>query len=419
MKRLAVLMMILVLILMFSCPVFAINDQPKFNRENNLYASAEWISGEPYGEEPYSTLELEIGRNTREENQFILQLQTTIFDGTVYTLLFYNVLISESDFTIPQKLDDGLSMRLQTSGTQYGYSYEIDDEYNPFNESQWEEQTSYNLDLVWTRDNLTHEFINNHFALNWSENQGDLINLVFKEKSEYVTGSVSGTINQQETSPGSGVYGYVDRKIPVYYGSSKMSTAAENLISAKREHDSHYNDINDFSNLSGRFFIQDEADPDFGKSIYLSIGMHDKHMKTWALNISEDIFNDDNEVIGSWLFIANISDSAFAFPNNSSGEIVLDANVCGTVYDYIYGEDEPVITEFVEHDIFTAWSLMITQTSKAISKRSDDYSKSIDIQKIAYYEGLVNLELDGAEIGEGEASGNFWLNHSISKFEMP
>ena len=62
MKRFAVITLIAVLILTLASPVFALNDQPKFDRESYFYAKAEWTTGDPYGEEPYEVIEFEIGR---------------------------------------------------------------------------------------------------------------------------------------------------------------------------------------------------------------------------------------------------------------------------------------------------------------------------------------------------------------------
>lgn len=423
MKRFTVIALIFILILTFATPVCALNDQPKFDREINYYAEAEWTIGEPYGTEPYETIELQLYRYKGGGDEFALQLIDTDFDGSVYTILSYYVNIPENEFTFPRDLDSGIALDVQTQGTQYGYSYEIDENYMQINEQWWDEPAAYDFNLVWTRDNHVRESVNNHFALNFTDDPAELTDLVYKSKDERITGLVSGTINQRELSDGAGSYGISTEKIPYVYFKESLSDIAAAQITAKREQSYRYNEFIDFSDLGGYWLMPIGDDPEVCKSIYLSIGMYDKRSKTWSLNISEDILNDSNEVVGWSLFIAEIPDSAFAFPKDSPGTVALDIHVTGTRYDYYKGEDEgsepePIITESVEHDILAIWDLATTQTGKGIVKYSDDYSKSIEKQIIAYYNGTAILTLDGESWGEGSGWGTLWLDHMIGKQEL-
>lgn len=419
MKRFLYIVLAVVMIMAMSAPVCALNDQPKFDREYYLYARAEWVYGEPYGEEPYSTIELEIGRDKRYQDDFVLYLQMTKFDGSIYMIQSYFDIIPSADFTFPQKLDSGIALNLQTQGTQHWYSYELDADYNPFNEQSWEEPASYDLDLVWTRDNHVRQFVNNHFALNWGTDQTDLIDLVYKSKREHVTGSVNGTINLSELSGGTGTYGIEIEKIPVVYVDSSSSAGALPRILAMKDEMLKFNDVTDFSDISARWAVPFENDPDNGTSVSLSIGMHNKRTRTWTLNFSEDILNEDNEAVGWRTFVAEIPDAAFAFPKNSPATVMMDAHVCGTVYEYYNDVMDPTVTENVRHEIKVVWLLMTTQTSKAIFKNSDDFIKSMDIQRMAYYDGTASLEMDDEVYGSGMAWGMLWLNHSIGWYEMP
>lgn len=419
MKRTAFLILVVVLILALVSPVLAINEQPKFSREDYLYAKAEWTYGDPHYDEPFQTIELEIGRNKVYQEQFQLYLQTWTFDGQVYLGQSFSAMIPESDFIFPKKLESGMDLTLLVQGTQYWHSYEMDEYGEQINFQSGEEPIEYAFDLTWTQDNHADVFVNNHFAVNWGEPSADLIDLVYKSKEEHVIGLVSGTINDLELTDGQGEYGIKIEKTPVLYSESGAASTAEAMATTKQEEVVRYNEIMDFSVIMGNWYVPFEDDPENGSGLTLSIGMYDKKTKSYTLNLYEDILNEDREVIGNRIFVAVIPGDAFAFPKQSPATIDLEVHVCGSQYDYLFDEMEPVITENIEHDIKATWQLTATYTSRAISKYADEFSKSMDIQRTADYEGTVSMILDGKTFDEGGAWGGLWTVHAINRSENP
>jgi len=419
MKRIASLILVAVLMLALVSPVLAINEQPKFSRENYIYAKAAWTYGDPHEEEPFQTIDFEIGRNKVYQEQFQLYLEIWTSDGETYLRQSFWAMIPESEFVFPKKLDSGMDLTLQVQGTQYWHSFKMDENGEQTDSLSGEEPADYAFDLTWTQDNHAYAFVNNHFALNWGESSADLIDLVYKSKEEHVSGLVSGTINDLELAEGQGEYGIKIDKTPFLYSESEAAAMAEASGSAKQEEVVRYNEKMDISNIMGNWFIPFEDDPDNGSSLTLSIGMYDKEAKSYTLNVYEDILNEDREIIGNRIFVAAIPGDSFAFPKQSPGTINLEVHVCGNQYDYLFDEMEPVITENIEHDIKAAWQLSTTYSSRAISKYADDFSKSMDIQRTADYEGTVSMILDGKTFDEGGAWGGLWTEHWISRSTQP